>query len=108
MDIRVYYQKIRQMVSSIPSEHVVVVSVETSDGGRGNVKTEVSRETAARLMVEGKARLSSDTEAAEFRSEIAEQRRKAEEEEASHKVQVTLISDTDLKALKGASKQARQ
>ena len=107
MDIRVYYQKIRQAASSIPAEHVVVVSMETPDGGKGNVKTEVSRETAARLMVEGKARLASEAEASDYRTEMSEQRRRAEEEEASNKVQVTLISESDLKSLKGAAKQAR-
>lgn len=108
MDIRVYYQKIRQTASSIPAEHVVVVSLETPDGGRGNVKTEVSREMAAKLMVEGKARLASDGEASDFRAEAAEQRRRAEEEEASNKVQVTLISEADLKSIKAGSKAARQ
>jgi hypothetical protein len=108
MDIRVYYQKIRQTATSIPADHVVVVSLETPDGGRGNVKTEVSREMAAKLMVEGKARLASEGESSDFRAETADQRRRAEEEEASNKVQVTLISEADLKSLKTGSKTVRQ
>ena len=62
MDIRAYYQKIRETTGSIPADHVVVVSHDTPDGGKGNVRTEVSREAAARLIVEGKARLASETE----------------------------------------------
>ena len=38
-------------------EFPLVVSVETSDGGKGGTKTEVPRRLAAKLLVEGQARL---------------------------------------------------
>lgn len=106
MDIRVYYQKIRTTEANIPSEHVVVVSQETPDGGRGGVRTEVSRSAAARLVVEGRARLATEAEASEFHAELSELRRQAEEAEAAAKVHVTLISDSELKSIK-AGKAAR-
>jgi hypothetical protein len=108
MDIRVYYQKIRQTESNIASDHVVVVSLETPDGGRRGIKTEVSRQLAAKLVVEDRARLATESETAEYHAELAELRRQAEEAEASSRVHVTLVSDADLKSLKSAPKGNRQ
>jgi hypothetical protein len=68
MDLRTYYQTIRKITAGITEEAAVVISRETSDGGRAGVKTEVPRALAAQLMVEGKADLASPEEAAEFRA----------------------------------------
>jgi hypothetical protein len=68
MDLRTYYQTIRKIAAGITEEAAVVISRETSDGGRAGVKTEVPRALAAQLMVEGKADLASPEEAAEFRA----------------------------------------
>jgi hypothetical protein len=68
MDLRTYYQTIRKIAAGITEEAAVVISRETSDGGRAGVKTEVPRALAAQLMVEGKADLVSPEEAAEFRA----------------------------------------
>jgi hypothetical protein len=62
MDLRVYFQKLRSFEASIPTPYVVVVSQETPDGGRAGVKTEVRREMAAQLVIEGRARLASEEE----------------------------------------------
>ena len=68
MDLRTYYQTIRKIAAGITEEAAVVISRETSDGGRAGVKTEVPRALAAQLMVEGKADLASPEEVAEFRA----------------------------------------
>ena len=107
MDIRAYYQKVRKAEAEIASEHAVVVSVATSDGGKEGIKTEVGRFKAARLIVEGKARLATTEESGEYHAAMQESRRLAEEAEASSKVQVTLISDADLRALQGKAKPVR-
>jgi hypothetical protein len=57
MDLRVYYQKIREVESGIREPFVTVVSRATADGGKAGVKTDVPRRVAARLVVEGKADL---------------------------------------------------
>ena len=62
MDLRVYFQKLRSIEANIPTSYVVVVSQETPDGGRAGVQTEVRREMAARLVIEGRARLASEEE----------------------------------------------
>ena len=48
MDLRAYYQKIRDIEAEIVEEFPVVVSVEGPDGGRAGVRTEVTRRIAAR------------------------------------------------------------
>ena len=70
MDLRIYYQTIRRIEAEIPEDSVVVVSLETSDGGRPGVRTEVPRAVAARLIVNQKAELASAEAAAEFRAEV--------------------------------------
>ena len=44
MDIRVYFQKIREIERNIQDPYVVVVSLETPEGGKPGRATEVSRE----------------------------------------------------------------
>ena len=57
MEIRKYYQKVRQAEACIAEADVVVISLETGDGGLAGTATEVARANAARLIVDGRARL---------------------------------------------------
>lgn len=66
MDLRAYYQKIRKLEAELPGPFVVVVSRETSDGGRAGVLTEAQRGLAAKLIVDERATLASPEQAAEF------------------------------------------
>lgn len=69
MDLRIYYRKIREVESGLPGEFVVLVSQETADGGKAGVMTEVPRYSAAKLIVENRARLATEAEARAFRGE---------------------------------------
>lgn len=104
MDLRAFYQKIRQLEATIAADHVVVVSNETPEGGRAGMKAEVSRAIAARLVVEGRARLANADETTEFRDAASEAARKAEQAASANRLQLTVISDADLRALKGANR----
>ena len=84
----------------IADPHVVVVSNETPDGGRAGQKSEVSRNMAAKLMVEGKARLASPEEGAEFRSVIEQARQQAEQRALAQKIQVNVVSEADFRMIK--------
>jgi hypothetical protein len=108
MDLRIYYQKLRQIEASIAASDTVMVSLETLDGGKAGVKTEVPRETAARLSVEDRARLASEEEAAAYRSEAAEAKRLADQASAASRLQITVLSETDLRTLKGQSRAQKQ
>ena len=104
MDLRVFYQKLRKLEQQIVDAHVVVVSEETTDGGRPGQKSEVARGIAARLILEGRARMATTEEAGEYRKVIDQALQEAEQRAAAERVQLTLISDTDLRALKSVSR----
>jgi hypothetical protein len=106
MDLRVFYQKIRQIEAALAADDVVVISLETPEGGKAGVPSEVRKAVAAKTIVEGRARLATAEEAREFRERTAEAVRAAEQLAAAGKVQVTVISDADLRALKSGGKKA--
>lgn len=62
MDLRVFYQRIREVEAEISEPFVRMVSKTTPDGGKAGVKTDVSRRVAARLIAEGKAELDGTTD----------------------------------------------
>jgi hypothetical protein len=107
MDLRLYYQKIRDMESKIAEAFPVVVSNETADGGKPGVLTEVTPGIAAKMVVEGSARLATAAEAMAFRAVQTEAKRMADQEAAAAKVQFTVLSTTELNKLKGASKSSK-
>lgn len=107
MDLKVFYQKLRQTEASIAEAHVVVVSLETPDGGQPGVRTEVARALAARMIVEGKARLATPEESAGFREQVAEAKRAADQAAAANRIQIAVVADSELKTLKSALRPAR-
>jgi uncharacterized Fe-S cluster-containing radical SAM superfamily enzyme len=108
MDLKAFYQKLRKIEFEIIEPNVVVVSHETSDGGRAGMKVEVSRIIAARLLLEGRARLATSEETAEYRETIEVARREDEQRIAAQRVQVNLITDAELRAIKSASRQEKR
>ena len=100
MDLRMFYQKLRKIEQEIADPHVVVVSNETPDGGRAGQKSEVSRNMAAKLVVEGKARLATPEEGVEFRRAIEQARQQAEQQALAQKIQVNVVSEADFRMVK--------
>lgn len=100
MDLRMFYQKLRKIEQEIVDPHVVVVSNETPDGGRAGQKSEVSRNIAAKLVVEGKARLASLEEGTEYRSLIDQAIQAAEQRNLAQKIQVNVVSEADFRTIK--------
>jgi molybdenum-dependent DNA-binding transcriptional regulator ModE len=97
MDLRSYYRKVRDAEATLAEEHVVMVSLETSEGGKAGVRTEMPRAIAARLMAEVRARLATEEEAREFHEANREAREAHEEAEAAKRVQVMVIPARELK-----------
>ena len=95
MDMRVYYRKIREKEDELTEDSVVVVSLETGDGGKAGVLTEVSRRNAARLVVEGRAELASAEEAAQFRQAVKDAKVAADERDAARRMEFTFIPTGD-------------
>ena len=102
MDLQLYYKKIREAENSLADASVVLVSLETPDGGRPGVRTEVPRRIAAKMLVDGYARLASAEEAHEFQEQKAEAKRQADQAAAVSRMQFTVLSPSELRKLKGA------
>jgi hypothetical protein len=100
MDLRAYYAKIRELAESLEGDYVVVVSRDTSDGGKAGIKTEVHKSLAARLIVDDKAVLATESEREEYYSEQRAAAELAAGEADSGKVHFTVISEADLKTLR--------
>jgi hypothetical protein len=108
MDLQLYYQKIRDMEAKIAGQFPIVVSLETADGGKAGTKTEVPRRIAARLAVEGLARLATPEETKEFQALQEEAKRAADQMAAATRVQLSVLSTADLNRLKGAARSSKE
>jgi hypothetical protein len=108
MDLQVYFKKIRAMDESLKDPAIVLVSLETPDGGREGVRTEVPRRIAARMIVEGGARLATAAEAREFQEQKTEAKRQADQIAAASRMQFTVISPNELRKLKGGAQPGKE
>lgn len=99
MDLRIYYQQLRQIEATVPTDPTFVCSLSTPDGGKAGVISEVSRGVAAQLLLEGRARLASDEEGTAFQTAAREQRERCEREAAVNRIQVTVVPDMGRGAL---------
>ncbi len=104
MDLKAYYRKIRQTEATLDGPHVIVVSQESPDGGRAGVRMEVPRAIAAKMLVEGRARLATTEEASQYREQLAEAKRAADQAAAAQRMQFTVVSDTEPRKRKGKGK----
>jgi hypothetical protein len=91
MDLRSYYKKVREAEAALTAEHVVLVSLETSEGGKAGVRTEAPRAIAAKLIAEERARIATEEEVSEFCETNRQARSAHEEAEAARQVQVMVI-----------------
>jgi hypothetical protein len=108
MDLRVYFHKIKQLEEAIEGAYAVVVSHETSDGGIPGVMTEVTKLSAATLVVEGKARLATKEEAESFQETKVRAKEESDRAALAGRVQLSLVSDSELKAIKSVLKGAKK
>jgi hypothetical protein len=107
MDLKLYYQKVRDTASKIADPFPVVVSKESTDGGKDGIFTEVTRSIAAKMLVEGLVRLATLAEAEAFRLLQAEAKRAADQVAAMARVQLAVLSTDELNSLKGMSQPSR-
>lgn len=98
MDVKQYYRKIREVEASLNESYPLVISLETSDGGKAGLVCEVSRELAAKMIAEGRSVLASEKEKELYRQQQATTKRAAEKAELARRVQVAIITDSDLQS----------
>jgi hypothetical protein len=101
MDLRNYYQKLREKESEITEAFPIVVSNETADGGKPGVLTEVTPGIAAKMVLDGVARLATAPEEKTFRAAQVQAKRAADQAAEAAKVQFTVVSTTELNKMKG-------
>jgi hypothetical protein len=95
MDLKQFYRKIAEAEAQISEQYPVLSSLETPDGGKAGIVTEVPRHVAAKMIVEGRAVLASEAEKRAFVNQQATAKKAAERAELSRRVQV-IIGDSDL------------
>jgi hypothetical protein len=99
MDVKTYYQKIRQTEKAIPDPFTVVSSLSTDDGGKSGVLVEVPRYLAAKMIVEGSAQLAAVEEVTAFRLAGEVACKAASEAAVAGKLEVTMVPSDELKKL---------
>jgi hypothetical protein len=97
MDLKQYFRKVRQVEAGLIERFPLVVSLETPDGGKPGLVSEVSREEAAKMIVEGRAVLASEEEKELYRQHQVDTKQAAEKAEFAKRVQIAIISERDLK-----------
>ncbi len=84
MDLRQYFRKIQEVENGLSEAFPLVVSLETSDGGK------------AGLIVELRAVVASEEQKVEFLAKQALAKKFAENADAARRVQVAIVSESDL------------
>ena len=104
MDPTIYYQKVRAQEAAIEDEFPVLTSLATPDGGKDGRQTEAPKAVAAKMIVNGEARLALDEEKQAFRAAQAEAKRAFEERLAMSQLHLSVVPTVDLEKLKDAAK----
>jgi hypothetical protein len=102
MDLRIYYGKVREQEKKITEEFPIVVSAETPDGGKAGVMSEVPKRVAAKMIVDGLARLAKREEANTFAEDRAAAIRAAQDVAQAAKLAVNIITSAGLERLQSA------
>lgn len=98
MDLKQYFRKLREIEDSLTEPYLVIVSLETSDGGKAGSMCEVPRTVAAKMIVERRANLASVEQKEIFFQQQEAARKAAEKAELARRVQVAILADPDLQA----------
>lgn len=96
MDIKQYYRKLREVESALREPYELVVSVETPDGGKAGIMTEVGKPIAAKMIVEGCAVLANSQQKEKYCQQQAVARKAAQQAELARRLQIAVISNPDL------------
>jgi hypothetical protein len=97
MDLKQYFKKIKDTEASIQDEYPLIVSLETSDGGKPGALVEVSRAQAAKAIAENRAVLATDEQKTAYYVQEALRRKTIEKAELSRRLQIAIISDSELR-----------
>lgn len=108
MNLKDYYRDIAAQDAAIEDEFVLVISLPTPNGGRAGIVSEVKRTTAAKLLVEQKARLATPEEGKQIREERLEAQRQQDIAALQERVRMTRLAEEELRALRRALQPTRK
>lgn len=104
MDVRQYFRKLRETEANIDDNYPLVMSLETEDGGKAGLVTEVHRHVAAKMIVEGRAVLANEEEKSRYREQQISAQRAAEKEQLSKRLQVAIVTESEFQQQLGTRK----
>jgi hypothetical protein len=105
MNLRTYYQRIRDIENTLVEPFVVLESNETADGGKEGLLTEVPRQVAAKMIADGRAHLAAEQAVREFHQNKAEAKRAADQEAITNKMQMVFVPAADIVKTKRSAKE---
>jgi hypothetical protein len=105
MNLRTYYQKIRDLEQALVEPFVVLESHDTADGGKEGLLTEVPKQLAAKMIVDGRARLATEQAVREFHDKQVEAKRTTDQEAIANKMQMMLVPTAELMKAKRSAKE---
>lgn len=104
MDLKQYFRKLREIENGIADPYVLIASLETPDGGKAGVMTEVSRFGAAKMIIEGRAVLATEKQKEAYLAQQEAARKAAERAAMAKRVQVAILADSDFDGSTGTKK----
>ncbi len=108
MNLKDYYREIAAQESAIEESFVLIISLQTPNGGRAGIPSEVNRATAAKLVVDKQARLATPEEVKKLRDERDEQQRQRDIAALQERVRMTRLAEDELRSLKKAMQSSRK
>jgi len=97
MDLKQYFKKLKDTESSIEEPYLLIVSLETADGGKPGAVVEVSRREAAKALVEGRAVRANDEQKEAYFKQEADRKKSSEKAGLSRRLQIAIVSDSELR-----------
>jgi len=96
VDLKQYFRKMREIENTIAEPFVLIASLETPDGGKAGMLTEVTRFVAAKMIIEGRAVLANEGQKEAFAAQQEALRKAAAKAELAKRVQVAILADSDM------------
>jgi coenzyme F420-reducing hydrogenase alpha subunit len=107
MDLKLFYKKIREVERTITDEYPLLTSLSTEDGGKAGMVIELPRYQAARMIVEGKARLASEEEISAYEEQLKLARKIAEEFETARRLHLSILGSAEQRIFTSSLKKSK-
>lgn len=98
MDLKQYFRRLREIENSFVDSYPVLVSLDTPDGGKSGLISEMSRHVAAKMIVEGRAIPASEEQKTFYYQQQEAIKRASEKAEMAKRVQVAIIADPEFQS----------